>query len=165
MKRKRSILPVLTVACTLALMGMTLALILGGQEAAAFTPPAPDSLAVRGIPAVPEERGYSSPHTEEVDYCFALCGNVYLDGASAVVYFTNPAENQVWLRLCVQDKNDRTLGETGLIRPGEYVRAVALDKPPAAGTPVKLRVMGCEPETYRSAGTSVMHTPVCGIWP
>ena len=39
MKRKRSILPFLTVACTLALMGMTLALIFGGQEAAAFTPP------------------------------------------------------------------------------------------------------------------------------
>ena len=42
---------------------------------------------------------------------------------------------------------------------------MTLDKPLAAGTPVKLKVMGCEPETYRSAGTIVMHTTVCGIWP
>ena len=113
------------------------------------------------------EDAYRVPAQEELAGLLAHVGSehVHLDGASAVVYFTNPAENQVWLRLCVQDKNDQTLGETGLIRPGEYVRAVALDKPPAAGTPVKLRVMGCEPETYRSAGTIVMHTTVCGIWP
>lgn len=165
MKKKRDILPFLTVACTLALVGMTLALILGGEEAAAFAPPLFESSAVQGIPDVPEELGHSSPCTEEVDYSFSVCGNVRMDGAAAVVYFTDPPENRVWLRLCILDENDRTLGETGLLRPGEYVRAVTLDKPLAAGTPVKLKVMGCEPETYRSAGTIVMHTTVCGIWP
>ena len=164
MKKKRYILPFLTAACTLALVGMTLALIFGDSEAAALTPPL-DSAAVSGTPAVAEELGYSSPCTAEVDYRFSVCGNVCMEAGEAVVYFTNPVENRVWLRLCILDENDCALGETGLIRPGEYVRAVALDRQLTAGTPVKLKVVGCEPETYRSAGAIVMNTTVYGIVP
>lgn len=164
MMRKREILPFLAAACTLALVGMTLALILGGREAEAAVLPL-ESAAVQGVPAVAEALGYSAPAVEGVDYRFSLCGSVYMDGASAVVYFTNPAENRVWLRLCVLDGSGRTLGETGLLRPGEYVRAVVLDEPLPAGTPVTIRVTGCQPETYRCAGTIVMSTAVCGVLP
>ena len=164
MMRKREILPFLAAACTLALVGMTLALVLGGREAEAAVLPL-ESAAVRGVPAVAEALGYSAPAAEGVDYRFSLCGSVYMDGASAVVYFTNPAENRVWLRLCVLDGSGRTLGETGLLRPGEYVRAVVLDEPLPAGTPVTIRVTGCQPETYRSAGAIVMSTAVCGVLP
>ena len=115
--------------------------------------------------AVAEALGYSAPAVEGVDYRFSLCGSVYMDGASAVIYFTNPAENRVWLRLCVLDGSGRTLGETGLLRPGEYVRAVVLDEPLPAGTPVTIRVTGCQPETYRCAGAVVMSTAVCGVLP
>jgi hypothetical protein len=40
-----------------------------------------------------------------------------------------------------------------------------LDEPLPAGTPVTIRVTGCQPETYRSAGAIVMSTAVCGVLP
>lgn len=78
----------------------------------------------------------------------------------ATVYFTNPAENTVWLKLRVLDEDSNMLGETGLIRPGKYVRAVTLSKSLADGTKVKLKIMGYIPDTYKSAGAATLGTTV-----
>lgn len=160
MKKKRDILPYLTAACILALIGMILALIYGGSGATEFTPPPFEAAAVQGTPEVPEELGYSSPYAEGMSYRFSVCGNVVMDGSEAVVYLTNPAENEVWLKLRILDENGNRLGETGLIKPGEYVKAVFLEKPLEAGTKIRLKIMGYEPETYRSAGAIVMNTAI-----
>ena len=160
MKKKRDILPFLTAACVLALIGMTLALIYGGRGTTEFTPPPFEPTAEQGTPEVPEALGYSSPYAEGMSYRFSVCGNVAMDGSEAVVYLTNPAENTVWLKLRVLDENGNILGETGLIKPDEYVKAVLLERPLAAGTAIKLKVMGYEPETYRSAGAIVMNTAI-----
>ena len=45
-----------------------------------------------------------------------------------------------------------------MLRPGEYVRAVALSRSLQTGEPVKLKIMGYEPETYYSAGSVVLNT-------
>ena len=83
-----------------------------------------------------------------------------MEGSNAAVYLTNPAENEVWLKLRVLDENGNILGETGLIRPGEYVKDVALTENLTAGTKIKLKIMGYEPETYFSAGTVNQKTAV-----
>ena len=59
-----------------------------------------------------------------------------MDSSSATVYFTNAQENHVYLKLRVLDENDRILGETGLLKPGEYVKDVQLlrDFLPAPGS-------------------------------
>ena len=95
MKKKRDILPFLTAACVLALIGMTLALIFGGKGTTEFTPPPFEATAVQGTPDVQEGLGYSSPYAEGMSYRFSVCGNVVMDGSKAVVYLTNPAENTV----------------------------------------------------------------------
>lgn len=158
MKKKRDILPFLPIACAVAIIGMMLALVLGSNEAAEFTPPPFEETAAPGVPDVPEDLGYTAPYTEGMGYRFALCGNVCMDGTAALVYFTNPAENDVWLKLRVLDEGGNTLGETGIICPGEYVKAVTLDRALDAGTPISLKIMGYEPKTYYSAGAAVMNT-------
>lgn len=75
-----------------------------------------------------------------------------------MVYLTNPAENTVWLKLRVLDTNGSILGETGLLRPGEYVRTVALSAAPTPGTSITLKIMGYEPDTYLSAGSATLST-------
>lgn len=131
-------------------------------ERGEFVPPAFDSSAVTGIPEVPEGLGYSAPFQEGMAYRFAVCGNVMMDGKQALVYFTNPAENETWTKLRIYDESGNVLGETGLIKPGEYVQYVELNKELASGTPIKLKIMGYEPDTYLSAGSVVLNTQIGG---
>ena len=49
--------------------------------------------------------------------------------------------------------DDKVLGETGLIRPGEYVQSIKYDQLPGQDTNIVLKVMAYEPETYHSAGS------------
>jgi len=128
-----------------------------------FVPPAFEKSAVPGTPEVPNGLGYSAPWQEGMAYRFAVCGNVTMDGRQALVYFTNPAENKTWTKLRIYDENGNILGETGLIKPGEYVQYVELDKELAPGTPIKLKIMGYEPETYTSAGAVVLNTQIGGM--
>ena len=131
-------------------------------ERGEFVPPAFDASAVTGTPEVPEGMGYSAPFQEGMAYRFAVCGNVLVDGKQALVYFTNPAENDTWTKLRIYDESGNMLGETGLIKPGEYVQYVMLNQELAPGTPIKLKIMGYEPDTYTSAGAVVLNTQIGG---
>ena len=56
------------------------------------------------------------------------------------------------------DKDENVLGESGLIRPGEYVQSIALDNTPQDTISVTLKIMAYEPSTYRSAGAIALNT-------
>ena len=58
------------------------------------------------------------------------------------------------------DEDGEVLGETGLIRPGEYVQAVTFDAIPVSGTAISMKVMAYEPETYHSAGAVTLNTTI-----
>lgn len=141
---------------------MTVVLCLPKSGTTEFVPPPFDENAVPGVPEVAEKLGYSSPYKEGMAYRFSVCGNVTAENGAAVVYLTNPAENTVWLKLRVLDENGRTLGETGIIKPGEYVRCVTLEYVPDAGTKIKLKIMGYVPESYESAGSATLDTTMGG---
>lgn len=128
-----------------------------------FVPPEFEAAAVTGTPEVPDGLGYSAPYQDGMAYRFAVCGNVLMEGKQALVYFTNPAENDTWTKLRVYDENGNILGETGLLKPGEYVQYVELDKELTPGTPIKLKIMGYEPDTYTSAGAVVLNTQIGGV--
>ncbi|MGN1306400.1 MAG: hypothetical protein ACI4V3_01875, partial [Faecousia sp.] len=133
--KKDKTVPVLCGVLAVVLIVMVAALVFGGkQKTAEYTPPPFDPAAVEGVPEVPESLGYISPYQEGMGYRFSVCGNVVMEGSNAAVYLTNPAENEVWLKLRVLDKNGKLLGETGLVKPGEYVKEVALTGNLPAGT-------------------------------
>ena len=162
--KKDKTVPVLCGVLAVALMVMAAALLFGGKrEIATFTPPPFEPAAVSGVPEVPESLGYISPWQEGMGYRFSVCGNVVMEGSTAAVYLTNPAENNVWIKLRVLDESGNLLGETGLLKPGEYVRDVALIENLPAGTKIKLKIMGYEPETYFSAGSAALNTAIGGV--
>ena len=145
---------------TLALLAlMTVCLASCKKETPQFVPPAFDANAVAGDHGVAEgTNGYSVLDAKGV-YKVGVCGVVDVQGDKADVWFTNPAENTVWLKLRVQDKKtNEILGETGLIKPGEYVQSITFFEAPAAGTAITLRVMSYEPETYYSRGEVTLNT-------
>jgi len=115
-----------------------------------FTPPPFDSTAVVGTPTVPDNLGW-----QELDaqvYKVGICGKFISKGNTADVWLTNPESNTVWLKVRVLDEKGNTLGETGIIKPGEYVQPVTLDTVPKTEKPIVLKIMAYQPDTYYSEG-------------
>ena len=124
-----------------------------------FVPPPFESAAVVGTPEVPENLGYSELDVKGI-YKVSVCGVLRPSGGKVDVWFTNPEGNTVWLKLRMQDAEGNVLGESGLLRPGEYVQSIALDPVPEKGASVTLRVMGYMPDTYYSAGEAKLNTTI-----
>ena len=83
-----------------------------------------------------------------------------VEGNRADIWLTNPESNTIWLKLRILDEDGEILGETGLIRPSEYVQSVTFDTVPAPGATISMKVMAYEPETYHSGGAVTLNTVV-----
>ena len=155
-KQQRQLLTAVAALCVLSVAVMIYALVTPKAVMGEFVPPPFESAAEIGTPQVPDEFGW-----QEVDakaYKVGLCGELIPRGQAVDVWFANPAENAIWMKLRLLDGKGRILGETGLIRPGEYVRSVSLSTVPAECTALVMKVMAYEPETYTSAGVVNMQT-------
>ena len=155
---KKYSIPILSSCFIILLLVMIAVLTKSQHKSPAFVPPPFETAAQTGTPNVPDSLGYSEPYQAGMSYRFGVCGNVEVNGSKATVFFTNPADNTVWLKLRILDKNNDLLGETGLLKPGEYVQSVTLAKELEDGNPIQLKIMGYEPDTYYSAGAATVTT-------
>ena len=157
--KKDTLITVLAISCVFCLAFMVLALCLGNRpEEAPFTPPPFDSTAVTGTPTVPEELSW-----QELDakaFRVGVCGVVTLQGNSADIWLTNHEDNTVWLKARLLDEQGEILGETGLIRPGEYVQTVQFTKAPNKGDKIRIKVMSYTPDVYTSEGVASFETTI-----
>ena len=148
-----------------ALIAMILVLCLSKGSYAArgeFVPPTFDREAAQGMPRVADDLDYMECYQDGMDFRFWACGNVKMDGRNATVYLTNPESNTVWMKVRILDAEGTVLGESGLIKPGEYVKSVMLSAQLPVGTPIRLKIMTYEPDTYYSAGAVALNTRVGG---
>ena len=159
-QKKNYILPLAAVLCVLSLAVMVF--VLTRQEVQTemgeFTPPPFDAAAVIGSPSVPDGLGWQELDAQA--YIVGICGKFIPNGNTADVWLTNPVSNTVWLKVRVLDEKGNALGETGLIKPGEYVQSVELDTVPKAGTPIVLKIMAYQPDTYYSEGAVSLNTAI-----
>ena len=122
-----------------------------------FTPPPFESAAVFGVPEVDDELGWSEL-TVRSGYVVHVCGVLRADADGTVaVWFSSDADNNVWLKLRLKNSDGQTVGETGILKPGEYVELMKLNDEAKSGD-VILQIMGYEPETYYSAGSVTLAT-------
>ena len=156
---KNYILPLAAVLCLVSVIVMVAVLCCTPkEEMGAFIPPAFDNAAAVGTPEVPDGLGW-----QELDaqvFKIGICGKVIPEGNTADIWLTNPESNAVWLKVRILDADGNTLGETGLVRPGEYVQSVTWNTVPQSGTPIVLKIMAYEPDTYYSAGAVSLNTTV-----
>lgn len=123
-----------------------------GEKGSNFVPPKFESDAVNGTPTVDSSLGWAAL-TISADYSVHVCGVLNADSTGSLpVYFTNDEGNTVWSKLRILNSDNEVIGETGLLKPGQYVERVQLDKGAVSGD-VTLQVMGYQPETYYSAGS------------
>mgnify|MGYP007070148465 CR=1 FL=1 len=86
-------------------------------------------------------------------YVVHVCGVLRANADGMLpVWFASDAGNDVWLKLRLRNADGEIIGETGILRPGEYVELMRLGENAATGD-VVLEIMGYEPETYYSAGS------------
>lgn len=165
-KKKQNILPILCGVLALVAVVMIVALCIPKTpDKGEFTPPAFETAAVKGTPTVDEKLAYQEVYADGMAYRLSVCCVPALEDNALTVYFTSPESNEKHLKLRVLDGKGNILGETGLIRPGEYVQTVTLDQRIAPGTKVALKVMGYEPETYESAGSITINVTIAGTPP
>lgn len=154
-KKPDYVILILCVILAVSAVGLIVVLCLP-EKKGEFVAPAFEEAAKTGIPVVDEKYGYTELYREGMAYRVSVCGIPAADGNALTVYFTNAEENDCYLKLRVLDENDKILGETGLLRPNEYVETVTLTKKIASGTPLKLKVMSYQPETYESVGSVLL---------
>ena len=153
----------LSLACIVAVIVMIVSLCIPKKaELKPFVPPAFDNNAVAGEPTVPDDSGYSILYRDGMSFKVGLCGKINVTNNNADVYFTNISENNVWLKVRFYDKSGDILGESGLIKPGEYLKSVTLDKIPDTADGIIVKIMSYEPDTYNSMG-SITLTPKVSI--
>lgn len=144
----------LSVVCLLSVIGMIGAL---RHPKTIFIPPPLEENAVEGAPQeIPTELCYAA--LEVADYTAVLCGSPEMKNNAAILYFTNPESNRVWLKVRICTAEGTILGESGLLMPDQYVKCVPLGLVPKADTPIRICIMGYEPETYRSVGAVTLNT-------
>lgn len=160
-KNKSFGLFLLIAATVLSVTAMVVSILfIGSEKKTEFIPPPFDSTAQSGIPEVAENLGYNELYQDGMAYRFSVCGKITIEEQGAIVYLTNSEENDVWLKVRLYNEKDELLGESGLIKPNEYVKSIPLDTVPPNGAKIKLKIMGYVPESYRSAGAVILNSSI-----
>lgn len=150
-KRIIAVLASLIVVALLVLLGASIVRV-NNARAGNFTPPPFDEAAVVGAPEALDAALNYRPILVEGAFSASMCFNLTAKDGKVDLYFTNAPENTVWLTASVFDASGALLGETGILRPGEYVQTLTLNKQPSAAQNVTVRIRAYEPDTYYSKG-------------
>ena len=146
----------------LALVGVIVALVIVLQpkekEIAEFVPPEFDSGATEGTPTVPEGMGYSELYRDGMTFKASVCGVVDIVDGKADIYFTNSAENTLWMKIRIFDESNKIIAESGLIKPNEYLKTVNFNTVPETGSKSSMKILTYEPDTSYSGGAGSMTT-------
>ena len=117
-----------------------------------FVTPAFDSAAVSGTPEVGLPQIYGTLALTE-DVAVSLYSAPIVTDGKAQVFFTAEPSNTAWVRLRIMDESGAVLGESGLLKPGEYVEYIALSAEPKSERAIA-KILTYEPETYYSMGSA-----------
>ena len=118
-----------------------------------FTPPPFEDAAETGVPTVSDESLRYSYAKITDELAVGLCATCERVEDELVIYFTSLEHNVAWVRVKVYDEKGKLRGESGLLRPGEYVERIALTSAPRGET-LKIKVLSYEPDTYYSLGSA-----------
>lgn len=158
-KQQKTII-ILTIAAVLSVAVMFFALFTPKTELGEFVPPQFDENAVLGAPNAEEGLGFCEVYKDNMPYRFFVCGKPRADSGELTVYFTNPKENNAWLKMRVYSEDGSLLAESGIIKQGEYIKSLVLNKPVEKGESIIYKIMGYEAESYKSIGSVTLTSAI-----
>ena len=167
---KKSII-ILIAVLVLSVAGMTVALVLTGEANdtyGEFVKPEFEKTAIKSLPTDAGDN-WQPFFSNDVNFSAHLCVKPIANKKSLEVYFYNDESNEIWLKIRIyeteKDENGNVLygdmiGESGLLKPGEYVKDISLNKRMGKGDSIAMKIMGYQPETYYSEGTVALFSEI-----
>ena len=152
-KSQKIILAVVAVLLAVALVVVVLVAASNRHRQGTFTPPPFEETAVVGTPTVSDESLRYSYAKITDEMAVGLCTTCERVEDDLLIYFTSLEHNTAWVRVKVYDEKGKLRGESGLLRPGEYVERIPLTSSPRGKT-LKIKVLSYEPDTYYSLGSA-----------
>ncbi|MBO5653799.1 MAG: hypothetical protein J6S44_06255 [Clostridia bacterium] len=152
-RTQKLILAVVAVLLAVALVVVVLVAASNRHRQGTFTPPPFEETAVVGTPTVSDETLRYSYAKITDELAVGLCATCERVEDDLLIYFTSLEHNTAWVRVKVYDEKGKLRGESGLLRPGEYVERIPLTSSPKGET-LKIKVLSYEPETYYSLGSA-----------
>lgn len=150
-KQQKNILAIVGILLAVSVIA-TVAVFFVTRDKSDFTPPPFDETAKKGIPTVEDQSALYQKVAHE-DFAFSLCWSPLLEDTSAKVYFSSEHTNSVYLLIKLYDAEGNEIGQSGLVRPGEYVENISITDLPDTDETISAKVFSYEPKTYYSAGT------------
>ncbi len=148
------------IVCAVVVLAMILSIVMVSQiKPPAFVPPEFDAAAVDGTPTDAGD-SWSRIFQEGMNFSAHICGRIVPYDGKADLYFTNDAENAVLMKLRVYNEMGAIIAETGLIRPGQYIKTVTFTTVPKNGEKISMKIMTYQPDTYYSEGAVAVTTMI-----
>lgn len=161
MKVSKRIVLVLSIICIFSVLFMLYALYRTAPKKieSKFIPPGFDESAIKGNPNVADIYGWSEIFQEGMNFKFSITNKIYVDEENqADVYLYSDDGNNVWIKARIFDEKGTVLGESKLIRSGEYIKSVNLCKKVNSGQKVRIKIMSYQPDTYYSEGSVILNS-------
>lgn len=154
-KQQKRILTIMALLCAAVLVTVCVLFALRSKPIRQdFTPPPFEPQALTGIPPEMESEASYGRMTVNPGFSFCLCAKPTLTDHALSLYVTAPEDNTVWILARIYDEAGILLGQSGLLRPGEYCEAIALSAIPPQGATLTVKVLSYEPDTYYSRGSA-----------
>ena len=93
-------------------------------------------------------------------YNLYINGLPIIDNHNLIVNLISLPENNVWIKIRVLDEFENIVGESGIVKPGEYLKQIKLDNKIKSNDKITYMIIGYEIDTYLSAGTIQLNTRV-----
>ena len=118
-----------------------------------FIVPNFESSSIEGKPEdVDDSLSYQEIHIKD-DYVVSICATPKEENRKLILYFTSSEKNASLLKIKIYDTNNNLIGESGLLNPNSYVRAVLLNRNLMENEGICVKVMSYEKDTYYSNGS------------
>lgn len=145
-------LVLIVLICIILVLGINL------KNKTTFVKPKFDKLSSSKIP---EDLNYSEQVLKiSDDYSLYIETIPRIVGDYLIVNLVSIDTNNIWIKVRVLDKNNKIAGESGLIKPGEYLEKIELNKKLSNKDSITYVIMGYEIDTYLSAGEVNLNTRI-----
>lgn len=122
-----------------------------------FVKPPFDKNVIKGVPEVDN---FSTQVLEVKEgYKIYINPKPVLDNNSLIVNFTSLENNNILLKVRILS-DEKIIGESGVIKPGEYVKKVKISKRLNKEDEISYVIMGYDKDSYMSEGTIKLSTKV-----
>lgn len=110
---------------------------------------------------IPSNLNYEESVLKVVDgYSIYISSSPKFEDNHLKIDFISLGTNNIWIKVRILDENNKIIGETGLVKPGEYLEKVKLNKSLKSKDQIKYKIMGYEIDSYLSAGVIKLNTKV-----